>query len=342
MYKLPAEQERFQVETFYSYKGCDRILFVRTLFSMPNRNTLLILAAFAVIYVVWGSTYLVNYLAIQTIPPLLMSGTRFVTGSLIMLGICRAMRLQAPTPAQWRNGVVSGILLLAIGTGGVVWAEQFVDTGIAALIVSIDPLIVVLLLWALHGKKPGWNSVLGAFLGITGVILLVSQQTFFIRQNTILGVAVIFVSMLAWAFAMIFVSRANLPKSSVQVAGMQMLAGGVFLLLLSGITGEYKQFDWNKVTTQSMLSWFYLLLFGSIIAFSAFNYLLTRVSPEKVATSTYVNPVIAVLLGWALNGEQLTAQTLVAAGILLTGVFFINTRFGKKNASVPENRESLF
>lgn len=308
---------------------------------MPNRNGLLIIGAFAVIYIVWGSTYLVNYFAIQTIPPLLMSGTRFLAGSAIMLFIARFMKLEPPTANQWRNGIFSGILLLSIGTGAVVWAEQYVDTGIAALIVSIDPLIVVLLMWLVLGKRPAWNSVIGTFLGIIGVSLLVNQDSFLIKEHTMLGIIVIFGSIFAWAYAMIFVSRADLPKSSLQMAGMQMLAGGVTLLLASLLSGEYHQFHWNTVTTKSILSWFYLLFFGSILAFSAFNYLLARVSPEKVATSTYVNPVIAVLLGWAFNKEQVTTQSLIAAAIMLTGVFFINTKFKKKVAGISESKEIL-
>lgn len=296
---------------------------------MPNRDFLRIIAAFAVIYIVWGSTYLVNFWAIQSIPPMLMSGSRFVVGGLIMTVITRMMKLPKPTKIQWRNGMISGILLLSIGTGAVVWAEQFVDTGIAALIVSIDPLIVVLLLWALHQKRPTWNNIIGSILGIIGVTLLVNQDTFTVNQNMIIGIIVIFGSIFAWAYAMIFVSKADLPKSSVQVASMQMLAGGIFLLLASGLSGEYKGFDINTITTKSALSWVYLLIFGSIIAFSAFNYLLVRVSPEKVATSTYVNPVIAVFLGWGFNSEQLTLQSIIAAGIMLTGVFFINTKFRK-------------
>ena len=308
---------------------------------MPNRDTLLIIGAFGVIYVVWGSTYLVNYFAIQSIPPMLMSGTRFLTASGIMYGIARIMKLPSPTRVQWRNGIISGILLLSIGTGAVVWAEQFVDTGIAALIVSTDPLIVVFLMWLLLGKRPTWSNIVGTILGITGVILLVNQDTFSVDQNTIIGILAIFGSIFAWAFAMIFVSRADLPKSSVQVAGMQMLAGGVFLLLASWITSEYRAFHWNMLTNRSIFSWIYLVLFGSILAFSAFNYLLVRVSPEKVATSTYVNPVIAVLLGALFNEEKMTTQTLIAAGILLTGVFFINSRFRKKAVIITKSNNPL-
>ncbi len=308
---------------------------------MPNRDTWRIVIAFAIIYIVWGSTYLVNYFAIQTIPPMLMSGSRFVVASSIMFGIAGIMKLPMPTRRQWRNGIISGILLLSIGTGAVVWAEQFVDTGIAALIVSTDPLIVVLLLWAIRGIRPNWNSVAGIFLGIVGVMLLVRQDTFLMDQRTTIGILVIFGSIMAWAYSMIFVSQADLPKSSVLVAGMQMLAGGISLLLASLLSAEYQQFEWSAVSTKSFLSWCYLLIFGSVVAFSAFNYLLVRVSPEKVATSTYVNPVVAVLLGWTLNDEQLTAQTLFAAAIMLTGVFFINTKFGKKSILVPKNEENL-
>ncbi|MDX1942635.1 MAG: EamA family transporter [Saprospiraceae bacterium] len=296
---------------------------------MPNRNILLIIGAFAVIYIIWGSTYLVNFYAIETIPPFLMSGSRFVMAGLIMYGIGRMMGLAHPSKIQWRNAAISGILLLSVGTGGVVWAEQYVDTGIAALIVAADPLVVVLLVWLMRRQKPAWNSVFGIALSIIGVALLIGQDLFLTSHSKTIGIIVIFISIFSWAFATVFIGSADLPKSSLQMAATQMLTGGSFLLFISFVSGEYLQFDPNNISIKSILSWLYLLLFGSILAFSAFNYLLVRVSPEKVATSAYVNPVIAVFLGWWLNSEIINEQTLLAAIIILTGVFFINSRFKK-------------
>lgn len=296
---------------------------------MPDRNILLIIGAFAVIYIVWGSTYLVNFFAIETIPPFLMSGSRFVTAGVVMYGIGGLMGAKHPTKIQWRNAAFSGILLLSIGTGGVVWAEQYVDTGIAALIVAADPFIVVLLVWLMRNQRPAWNSIFGIFLSILGVALLVGQDLFLTGHSTSVGIIVIFVSILSWAFATVFIGQADLPKSSVQVAATQMLAGGLFLLLLSFAGGEFSGFNPSNISSKSFFSWIYLIVFGSILAFSAFNFLLVRVSPEKVATSAYVNPVIAILLGWWLNNETVTNQTMIAAILILTGVFFINSRFSR-------------
>ncbi len=294
---------------------------------MLNRNILLIVGAFAVIYIVWGSTYLVNFLAIETIPPFLMSGSRFITAGLLMYGIGWLLGIQHPTRKQWRNATISGILLLAIGTGGVVWAEQYVDTGIAALIVAADPLVVVVLVWLIRKQRPAWNSILGITLSILGVALLIGQDLSLTSQSTSLGIVVIFISIVSWAFATVFIGKADLPKSSLQLAATQMLAGGMFLTAVSLLSGEYLQFNPAAVSAKSIFSWFYLIVLGSILAFSAFNYLLVRVSPEKVATSAYVNPVIAVVLGWWLNNEQLTSQTMMAAAFILAGVFFINSNF---------------
>lgn len=293
---------------------------------MWNRDFVLLIVAFAIIYVVWGSTYLINYYAIDTIPPFLMSGSRFIVAGAIMYAISWLRGVPHPSQRQWRNAALSGVLLLAIGTGGVVWAEQYVATSIAALIVASDPLVVVLLLWFIYKQRPRWNSLLGIFLSIAGVSILVGQDQFTTNQQTFWGVVVIFGSILSWAFASVFIGKADLPKSTIQVAATQMLAGGIFLLFASGISQEYKSFSWAAISLRSIYAWTYLVVFGSIIAFSAFNYLLTKVSPEKVATSTYVNPVIAMLLGWGFNNEQLTSQSLYAALLILIGVFFINSR----------------
>lgn len=283
----------------------------------------LIIAAFAVVYIVWGSTYLVNYLAIQTLPPFIMSGTRFVTAGCLLYIAGRLMGQPVGSLLHWRNAMWAGILLLGVGTGGVVWAMQWVDTGIAALIVAFEPLLVVLLLWMMRNKKPAGRSLAGVAVGVAGMALLVLQDTLIADRNTAMGVLVIFVGILSWGYAAIWVGRAKLPASSMQTAAIQMLGGGLALLLFSAIVGEWADFRWNQVSVKSWMAWLYLVAFGSIVAFSAFNYLLARVSPEKVVTTNYVNPVVALLLGWGLNGEVISLQSLVASVLLLAGVFFI-------------------
>lgn len=289
----------------------------------PGTSRWLIIGAFAVVYIVWGSTYLVNYFAIQSIPPFIMSGTRFVAAGVALYFIGRLLGHPVGEWLHWRNAIWAGVLLLGVGTGGVVWAMQWVDTGIAALIVAFEPLLVVLMLWPMRGQRPGGRSLLGVAVGIAGMATLVMQDKLIADRNTALGVLVIFIGILSWGYAAIWVGRAKLPVSSMQTAAIQMMGGGGALLVVSLATGDWQHFHWQEVTQKSALAWIYLVLLGSILAFSAFNYLLARVSPEKVVTTNYVNPVVALFLGWSFNNEVITLQSLIASVLLLAGVFFI-------------------
>lgn len=291
------------------------------------QNRWLLPAAFAAIYLVWGSTYLVNFLAIATIPPFLMSGSRFLAAGVLMLFLAKALHLPAMQTRQWQNAAVSGVFLLSVGTGGVVWAEQFVPTGIAALLVASQPLVTVLLLWRIRHIRPRWNSWVGIALGFLGMSLLVGQDAFISGPNMGWGILVIFISIVSWALASIWIGKWEMPASSVQAAAVQMVTGGLVLLVFSVPVGEWNGFSFSQVSRQSFFSWLYLIFLGSILAFSAFNYLLVRVRADRVSTTTYVNPVIALFLGWAFNAEKLSGQSLLAALILLSGVVFINTRF---------------
>lgn len=285
----------------------------------------LIIGAFAAVYVIWGSTYLANYFAMQSIPPFLMLGARFFVAG-ITLYFWGYLRGEArPGWIEWRNSFVIGTLFLGVGTGAVVWAMQVIDTGMAALIVAFDPLLIMLFLWILFAQKPAGRSLVGAAISIAGVSLLVEQPQLSGGAEARWGLLAIFVALISWALASIYVSRVQLPESRLRRSAMQMTAGSLGLLLFSALTGEMFTFQLEAVTTKGFLSLVYLIVFGSWIAFSSFNYLLAKVSPEKVATSTYVNPVVALLLGWAANGEVITGQSILAGGLLLTGVFFINT-----------------
>ncbi|AEE52080.1 protein of unknown function DUF6 transmembrane [Haliscomenobacter hydrossis DSM 1100] len=294
------------------------------------RERYLIIAAFATVYLVWGSTYLVNYLAILEIPPFLMSGTRFLLAGSLLFGVAALRKIPWPQTIHWKSAAWAGLMFMALGTGLVVWAEQWVDSGMAALLVSFEPLVVVMLLWFMRGQSPKLHSLLGVALGVLGMFLLVGQPQISADRQTLIGVGVIALSLFAWGYASIYIGQANLPKSKMQSAGMQMMCGGICLLIMSLIFGDYKQFAWERLTPQGIFSFFYLVVLGSLLAFSAFNYLLTKVSPEKVATTNYVNPVVAMFLGWSLNNEEVTTRSLIAAAIMLTGVFFINGKFGQK------------
>lgn len=292
--------------------------------AIPERS--LIIGAFAVIYIVWGSTYLVNFWAIQVIPPFLMSGSRFFAAGLLLYLFSKPKAGKPISRKQFLNAVLLGILFLTIGAGGVVWAEQYIDTGMVALIIAFDPLLILLLLWIIRGKRPKGLSLLGTALGIAGMALLVDQPQFIASKEAIWGLIAISLSMTAWAFASIYISTMALPASKTRSTALQMLGGGTCLFLVGGLSGEGADLDFSKINLNFTFSWLYLVFLGSLLAFSSFNYLLTKVSPAKVATSTYVNPVVALWLGWAFNAELISTQSLLAAGILLSGVIFINSQ----------------
>ncbi|MCB0587427.1 MAG: EamA family transporter, partial [Phaeodactylibacter sp.] len=217
-------------------------------------------------------------------------------------------------------------LFLTLGTGGTVWAEQWVDTGIAALLISFQPLMVVFMLWALFAKRPSGLVLAGVALGVLGMALLVGQQHFVTDRNTLIGMAAIIVSMTSWCYGSVILGKIDLPQNRLQSSAIQMIMGGTILIALALLSGDGQRFDPAQLSWKAGLSWTFLVVFGSLIAFSAFTYLLQHVSPDKVATSNYVNPVVALFLGWSFNGELITRQSILAALLMLAGVFFINSR----------------
>lgn len=291
----------------------------------PTNLTLVVLAFFS-IYVIWGSTYLLNKIAVSELPPFMLASIRFITAGLLIFILCSILNISLSiTKKQLINTVVAGFLFLTFGNGVVVWALKYVDSGFAALEISAQPLVVLIMLRIIDGKKIKPMSLVGVVLGIAGIYLLVSQKQIISQENSVLGMFLIFLALLSWAYGSIFVSKADLPSNYFVNTGFQMLFGGIMLLLTSISFGE----TWTaptQWTTPVLYSMILLVLFGSIVAFTSFNYLLKAVSPEKVATSTYVNPIIALLLGWYFLNEQITTQSIVAAVVLLTGVYFINTR----------------
>lgn len=290
-----------------------------------NRNTTLIILAFFAIYVIWGSTYLLNKIAVNELPPFMLAGIRFLTAGLLIFAIAlisgKSIKI---TARQFKNTVIAGFLFLSFGNGVVVWALRFVDSGFAALEISAQPLVILLMMWLLQGKKIQPMSIIGVILGFVGIYLLVGQEEIITRENAILGMVMIFACMCSWGYGSLFVGKADLPKNYFVNTGYQMFAGGILLGCMSLAFGE----PWtNPLEWSTKVQWVMVLLiiFGSILAFTSFNYLLKTVSPEKVATSTYVNPIVALLLGWYFLEETITLQSIIAAVILLTGVYFINT-----------------
>ena len=294
---------------------------------------ILIAGAFAAIYVIWGTTYLASYFAIQSIPVFLMCGSRFVTAGTLLLLAGLIFQPGRPTLRNVAHATWAGFLFLVIGTGGVVWAEQYVDTGLTALIISTQPLIVALMLIGINRQRPPWSSFFGIGLGMLGMGLLVTQGEVFSQASDWWGIASIGIAILAWAYASVIIKKLDLPKAQMQNSGLQMLCAGIILILISLISGEASGFSFSELTQKSFLSWLFLIVFGSWIGFLSYNFLLQHISPERVSTNTYVNPVVAMLLGWALNNEKLTRTSILAAVLMLTGVFIINMRkYFKKRA----------
>ena len=291
----------------------------------PRKGVLIILAFFA-IYVIWGSTYMLNKIAVSELPPFKLASIRFVTAGLLIFVIARLMGTSiAITKRQLLNTAIAGFLFLTFGNGVVVWALKYVDSGFAALEISAQPLLVLILMRILQGKKIQTMSVIGVILGVVGIYLLISQKELLNRENSVLGIIMIFACMVSWGYGSLFVGKAELPNNYFVNTGYQMVTGGFMLFLASMIFGETwtSPIDWSSEVQWSMLI---LIIFGGIVAFTSFNFLLKVVSPEKVVTSTYVNPIIALILGWYFLDEKISFQSIIAAIILLTGVYFINTK----------------
>lgn len=295
-------------------------------FSMPKQsNLVLVVLAFFSIYVIWGSTYLLNKIAVAQLEPFMLASVRFTTAGLLIFLIAKIMGISlAITKNQLRNTMIAGFLFLGFGNGIVVWALKYVDSGFAALEISAQPLVVLILMRIVQGKKIKPMSLVGVVLGVIGIYLLVSQKALISQENSVIGMVMIFVCMISWAYGSLFVGKADLPSNFFVNTGYQMFTAGLMLAISSVLFGEAWSLptEWSTDVQYSMVL---LIIFGSIIAFTSFNYLLKVVSPEKVATSTYVNPLIALALGWYFLDEQITTQSIVAAVVLLTGVYFINT-----------------
>ncbi|WP_159023269.1 EamA family transporter [Formosa sp. L2A11] len=293
--------------------------------SKPRKGILIILSFFA-IYVIWGSTYLMNKIVVTEVAPFLLAAIRFLSAGTLIMVISKVLKLPMQvTRAQFINCVIAGFLFLVYGNGIFVWALKYVDSGFAALIMATQPLFVIFLMRIIQGKKIQPKSLLGVGFGMVGMYLLISQNTLNLTRESTVGIVVIFTCVLGISSASIFVSKANLPSHYFVTTGYQMLTAGATLLLGSLMLGETwtSPLDWS---TRAQTAMVLLIVFGSVVAFTAFNFLLKEVSTEKVATSAYVNPVIALMLGWYVLDENVSTQSIIAGGVLLTGVYFINSK----------------
>ena len=296
---------------------------------MKNKTFLIVIAFFS-IYVIWGSTYLWNKIAVAELDPFMLASVRFGVSGLLILAIALTMRKSIwISKKQLLNSIVAGFLFLVYGNGVMVWALKFVDSGFAALETSINPLLILIIM-RIYDKKPiQTKSIIGITLGVIGMYVLVSQNQLTFQEGSLTGIIMIFTCVISWSVGSVFVSKADLPKNFFIATGYQMATAAIMLCVASLAFGE----SWSAPTEwTSRVQWIMLclILFGSIAAFTSFNFLLKHVSTEKVATSGYVNPLIALLLGWYFLDEVITLQTIIAAALLLLGVYFINSRKVKR------------
>lgn len=303
---------------------------------MKTRIWLALLA----LYFVWGSTYLAIRFTVETIPPFLSAGIRFLVSGAILLVWQRAAGKALPTRRQWVSTTIIGILLLLGGNGLVSYAEQFVPSGIAALIIGTVPMWLVLI-EALRpgGVKPTWPVVLGLVTGFGGIYLLVGPHEVAgsaVVQNP-LGMGAIFLAAFLWSIGSIYSRGADLPASSLVATGAEMLAGSFVILAFSGLIGEWSAFDLAAVTARSWLGLLYLITFGSLVGFVSYIWLLKHAPVSLVATYAYVNPLVAVFLGAWLADESLSARVLVAGTVIIGSVVLINQTRSRRKADRAEN-----
>ena len=294
-----------------------------------------LLLAFVAVYVVWGSTYLFIRFAVETLPPFLMAGARFAVAGAILYLWARVRGAPTPSRGEIRGAAVAGFFLLLGGNGAVVWAEQRVPSGITALLVATVPVWMVLLDWLRPGGvRPRAGVIVGLALGLVGLGLLVGRgETGTDAQGAhMLGATVLVVGSILWAIGSLYVRHSQHPSSAMVTNAVQMLSGGGALVVAGLAAGEVGRYNLADASTRSLLSLLYLVVAGSLIGFTAYTYLLQHTTPAKASTYAYVNPVVAVFLGWAFAGEAITRRTLLAAAVILAGVAIITVAGGADRA----------
>ena len=311
--------------------------------SKPQSSRAGLILAFAAVYIIWGSTYIAIRYAIDTLPPFLMAASRFLIAGTILFAWAKLNGNDGSwSLAHWRRAFVIGALLLLCGNCGVTWAEKYIASGLAALLVATEPLWVVVLNWILTRKRPNAKVLVGVLIGLAGVALLVSggvndgsNQSNAGAKMSIVGTVVVVLAGFAWAAGSVYSNRRPIKAATSLASGMQMLAGGSLLLLLALIAGDFKRLNLAAASWVSLGAFAYLVLFGSLVAFTAYSWLLRNVTTARAATYAYVNPVVAVLLGWLLASEPLTLRMLLAAAVIVCSVVLITT-FGAEHKQVAD------
>ena len=299
----------------------------------PPTSRTAILLAFAAIYGIWGSTYLAIRVAVATLPPFAMAGCRFMVAGALLYGWLAFRGRASATPRQWRDNAVVGALLLLGGNGLVVWAEQKIPSGITTLIISVSPLFMVLFDWTLpHGIRPTRATFTGLALGFGGLVLLIGGGVPGGASFDLWRCGGLMVACISWSVGSLYSRHTKNPADPMLAATLQMLLGGALMFLVGLARGETAGFQLQALTLRSTLAWGYLVAAGSLIAFPAYVYLLKHSTPARVSTYAYVNPVVAVFLGWLILGEPVSTRTLVASVVIVAAVAIITTQRGKAAA----------
>lgn len=283
------------------------------------------LLAFTAIYIIWGSTYLAIRYAVETIPPFMMIGIRSLTAGIILFLLSRFRTKEKIKKENVLPMLTIGAMFFLIGHGLLAWSQQYVPSGMAAVLVASEPLWVVGIEWFfLNDTRVKLRGILGLFLGFGGIVYLIAATTGITTSNNdFLGSALIVVGALSWGGGAVYSRVANVPKSPMLSSGIELIFGGTLVLIASFIFGETSQFQLSQVSLKSFLGLLYLITFGSVVAFGAYVWLLGHTSVTRISTHTYVNPVIAVFLGWLIANEQITAALLAATAIIAVSVYLV-------------------
>src|SRR5215472_4678604 len=277
--------------------------------------------AFAAIYLVWGSTYLAIRYAVETIPPLLTAGIRHtIAGGILLVWAC--VRGYRPRREHWIAGAVVGALFFLIGHGTLHWAEQHVASGLAALLIATEPMFILVLAWMSGQQKISRVSALGLACGVAGVAILTGVELS-TKDASLLGLLAVLLGSLSWSAGVVISPKLKLPSDALARTAVPLVCGAAMLLIAAGLAGEFHALQWSSVSRRSILGLAYLITFGSIVAFTAYTWLLQRCPPTLVATHTYANPVVAVLLGWLLASEALTTRVALASVAILGAIVLI-------------------
>jgi drug/metabolite transporter (DMT)-like permease len=294
---------------------------------VPARVTTLVLAAFVAVYLVWGSTYLAIRIGVESFPPLMLAGLRHFTVGLLLYPVFRWKTGIRPTATHWRTAAATGFLLLFVGNGGVCWAEQTVPSGVTALLVATVSLWLVIVDWLRPGgTRPVPRVVLGLLLGFAGMVFLVGPAHLGGSERiNPLGASVLVIASFAWACGSLYSKHGGMPSSAMLGMAMQSFVGGVILLFAALFSGEFHNLHFASLSLRSWVGLAYLIAFGSGIGFSAYIYILQKSTAARVSTYAFVNPVVALFLGWLVAGESITLRTVLAAVVILAAVVLVIT-----------------